>query len=137
MKKTHYNKPFHKFVGRRLYIVFGDNIVVSIEKLNISPSELGLQNPMEKDADGNLIVHHDGRGMKLFDVFHRTKEGEDVCVEEFVTENIGTPSNTRGGCRLEDYFCEKSSWVTQEEYDEYLEAIRGANAEAVACKMKR
>ena len=123
MSKSHDIKPYYRFVGRRLYIVFGDNVVVSMEKLNISPSELGLRNPIEKDSDGNLVVHHDGRGMKLVDVFRRDNEGEKMSVEEFVTEDVGTPAHTRCGCKLEDYFCEKSSWVTQEEYDEYLRKL--------------
>lgn len=120
MKPMIKNKPYYDFVGRRLYIVFSDNVVVSMEKLNIDPAKLGLRNAIEKTPDGSLIAHHDGRGMKLVNVYHHSAEGNKCGVAEFITEEVGKPANTEAGRRIDYYFCEKSSWITQEEYDTLL-----------------
>jgi len=96
-------------VGRKIYVAFGDNVVCAVEKLNIKPETINIKKPTRGFQKANMVIA---------DVYRRNENGTKMgCENEFAEQMVGQPVCEFAVSTLEDVFCEKEFWITEEETD--------------------
>lgn len=93
-----------KMIGRKLYLAWGDNTVVAIEKLSISPEAFGMKKPSEIEIGD--------------------KEGEDyACLADVMDVfgerqelNLRPPVNpSHAGATIDRFFCDQGNWIDEKD----------------------
>jgi len=102
-----------KLIGRKIYIAWGDNQVVALEKLSMNPEDLGMKKCSDvKPGDRNPEDY-----IRLADVVE--------ILDEVKTVNHRLPMNpSLHGRTLEDFFVNTGNWIDEKDA-ERLNAGKG------------
>jgi len=102
-------------IGRKLYIGWGENVVVAIEKLNIPAKSMGLEHTI-KDCYGTA------KHLKLVNIVTLMGERVEVPVKGVLVDM----DVTELGAEFQEFLTNKYNWATDVEFD-WLDSLESGD----------
>lgn len=98
-----------KMVGRKIFLSWGENTVVAIEKLAVSPEEFGMKKPSQM-SKGPYKERDPGEYIQLADVI-------DMFGERVVRDFRTPACPTILGSEIDRFFTDRGNWLDENDLE--------------------
>lgn len=96
-------------IGRKIYIAWGPNMTLAIEKLVVPPEQFGLSSKLEDNGYNRPMKVPQ---VKIYDVFE--------ILGERIEREVGLPAQpSHNGSEFNDYLTNNGNWATEEELNNF------------------